>query len=175
MRQHIAKTKERTWLRKGFLLEEAYYLSEISRAGAKAPYIQAMIRHRIALKAAARRYDWSVGEYRKRIVKDYEKFGLPKFKGGNYKQYIKKYLYDYFTEFKDRTPTDPTYESPKKKRRVRIRSGVKAQVTKRQMLGNKILELNDKISRAIMRGNQVQRRELEMQRNRYQAQLDNLR
>lgn len=175
MRRHIAKTKRSTWARRGFLPEEQYFLSEISRAGAKAPYIQAMMRHRIALNAVRVKYHWTVAEYRRRIVADYQKLGLPKFIGGSYKQYIIKHFYYYFTEFKDRIPYDPTYESPKKKKRIRVKGVTKAQSSKRGMLVNKIGNFNQKITRAIGKGDQTQRRELERERNRYQTQLDNLR
>ena len=179
-RRHIVKTRVSSWTRRGFTSEEAYYLSEISKAGAKAPYIQAMIRRRLSLNANRVRYEWSANEYRRRIIEEYQKFGLPKYKGGNYRWYIDKYFYDYLTALKDKTPKDPEYESPRKKdyRRSRTKTGTskpKAQTSKRKMLRMKINEYNDRINRAAMRGDQTLRHELERARNRYQTQLDNLR
>lgn len=175
MRRHIQKTRQSTWARRGFLPEEFYFLSEISVQGAKAPYIMAMRRRRSSLNANRVKYHWTITEYRRRVVADYQKMGLPKFIGGSYKQYIQRHFYDYFTEFKDKTPYDPTYESPKRKGRVRVRGEGKAQTGKRQMLSNRITMLNEQIGRASLRGDQKERRRLEAERNRYQIELDNLR
>ena len=173
MRKHIQRTLPRTWIKKGFLPEEAYFLSELTRAGAQAPYIQAMSRHRSSLNANRVRYGWSKAEYRRRVVADYKKLGVTPFKGGSYAQYLKKHFYDLFTIYKDKTPATE-YISPRKKRRVRPAGETKAQATRRKMLIDKIAQLNIKINRAIMNNNQVERKRLETQRNNYQNQLDRL-
>lgn len=175
MRRHIAKTHKSTWARRGYLPEETLYLSEISRAGARAPYIRAMTRHRIALNANRVRYGWSVEEYRRRIIKDYEKLGLPKFVGGSYKQYLKRNFYDILTEFKDRTPYDPEWQTPRRKKMIRIKGEPKAQTSRRKMLYQQLEDNASKQRRVIASNDQRELRQLQKQRDGIQRKIDNLR
>lgn len=176
MRRHIIKTRPSSWARRGFLIEERYFLSEISRAGARAPYVQAMSRRRISLNANRVKYGWTMREYRRRVYAEYVKVGVrEKGKWETYRHYFKATFYDYFTAWKERTPLDPEWETPRKKRLWRVKGEPRAQTTKRKMLQAKVVGLNDKITRAMMRGDQAERRRLESERNRYQMKLDTLR
>ena len=172
-RKHRVKTRPSSWVRRGFLPEEAYYLSEISREGAKAPYILAMRRRRSSLKANATKYGWTKTEYRRRVIADYIKLGMPDKKRLSVRSYINEYFYDYFTVYKDRTPKDPEYESPRNKRR-KVTKVSRPTTSRAKMLRNKIDELNTKISRASLTGNQRLLRELEKERNITQNKYDRL-
>ena len=158
-------TRLNTWLRRGFLPQEAIEFSRISAAGMKAPYIQAMIRKRISLNAARVRYGWTKREYRKRILDEYKAKGVRR-------MITPKTIWDYFSWWKDTVPIPDDWTSPGKKRRRRTTRRV--QSTKRDMLRNKISSLNDQITRAIRSNDQRLRRTLELERNRYQNQLDAL-
>lgn len=165
MRKHIVKTRESTWIRRGFLKQEAYYLSELSRAGAKAPYILALRRHRSALLGAKAKYGWSQREFNKRVIKDYEKLVLPKYKGGSYKQYLKKHFYDLFELYKDKVPVGKEYKSPTKKDRRKYKIVNKPQKTMKESLQSKLDDNEMKIRQAIASGNQPERRRLEKERD----------
>lgn len=166
-------TFRRTWIRRGFLSYEAIKLSAISPAGSKAPYIQHMIRRRISLNANRVRYKWSNREYLHRIMEDYARAGLFKSKRETYQHFFQRAFREYFLWYKDTTPTDPTWQTPKPKKTVRRRKGErKAQYTKRRMLRKRIDDLNEQIGRASLRGDQRLRRELETLRNSYQMDLD---
>jgi len=175
-RKHVVRTRTSTWERKGFTPEEARWLSEISRAGSEAPYIQALMRSRHSLIAHKVRYGWSTEKYRQMVAKKYEQLGIAPFRGGSYSQYLKKHFYDMLTAYKDRTPYEPEWKTPRKKRYgVRVKGEPKVQTSRRKMIVNKIAELNNKINKAVARGNQRERRLLEKERNSWQTKLDNLR
>ncbi len=166
-------TFRRTWARRGFLPYETIKLSALSPAGSKAPYIRRMIRKRVSLNANRVRYGWSNREYLHRIMEDYARAGLVKGKYETYAKFFQRAYREYFLFYKDTTPTDPTWETPKPKKTVRrIKGERKAQYTKRQMLRKRIEGLNEQISRASLRGDQQLRRRLEVERNSYQLDLD---
>ena len=156
-------TRIRSWLRSGFLPEEALEFSRISRTGTKAPYIQAMLRKRRSLNAARVRYGWTRREYRKRILDDYAKKGVRR-------RITSKTIWDYFGYWKDIIPIPDDWTSPRRRRRKTVSR--RPLTTKRDMLRAKIDTLNDQISRASMRSNLSQMRKLEIERNRYQNQYD---
>lgn len=180
LRRHIPKTRASSWVRRGFLPEEAYYLSEISSAGANAPYIRAMRRRRSSLNANRVKYGWDMAQYRRRVVADYQRVGirgrsrdrLGRFE--SYADYFRKVFYDYFTVFKDTTPLIPEWKTPRRKKRIRVKGETKPQANKRRMLRIKIDDFNQRINRASARGDQILRRQLEHERNSYQIQLDSL-
>lgn len=166
-------TFRRTWIKRGFLAYEAIKLSAISPAGSKAPYIQRMIRKRVSLNANRVRYKWSNREYLHRVMEDYARAGLYKGKRESYAKFFERTFREYFLWYKDTTPTDPTWQTPKPKRFIRRHKDErKSQYTKRQMLRKRIDTLNDQISKASLQGNQRLRRELEITRNSYQMDLD---
>jgi hypothetical protein len=123
------------------------------------------------MKGAAVRYHWSAKEYRRRLIQDYAKLGIPEFKGGNFSWYINKYFYDYFTAWKDKTPYDKEYESPKTKSRIRYKDVSKPQKTMRQAIQQQ-LDINaSKQRQAIGRKDQVELRRLQRERDGIQKRL----
>lgn len=165
-------TFRRTWVRRGFTAYESIKLSAISPAGSKAPYIQRMIRRRLSMNANRVQYHWSSLEYLHRIMQDYARAGLYKGKRENYHDFFQRCFRQYFLYYKDTTPTDPTWQTPKPKRTVRrVKGERKAQYTKRQMLKKRIEDLNEQISKASLRGDQRLRRQLEITRNSYEMDL----
>lgn len=178
LRPHTERVHSRTWERRGFLPEERYWLSEISRAGSQAPYIRNMIYQRTQhLLNNARRYGWSVSRYREEVAEVYVDAGVrPRRRRESIRHYILDTFYDYLNILKDRVPAGVDYESPKRKRRVRKPRGERVgQTTIRRQLRQHIDDLNTKIGRASLRDDQKERRRLERERNVAQNQLDNLR
>ena len=168
-------TRISTWLKRGFLPEEAAEFSRISAAGTQAPYIQAMVRKRLSLNAARVRYHWSKRTYRLRIAQEYKNKGVSPqaaFPGLVSRKKQSNLIWDYFNAWKWIAPAPDEWTSPKRKRKTTMPSKRSPQTTKRGMLKDKISRLNDQISRAALSNNKPLRRSLELQRNRHQIELD---
>ena len=174
MREHKVHTKPESWAKRGFLPEEQYFLSEISKAGAQAPYIQAMSRKRISLNANRVKYKWTKADYRRRIVAEYVRMGLrDKGKRESFKHYFNDLFWYYFEAWKNITPFDPEWETPKRKRKFWKEKGeTKAQTTRRKQRVQRIKDYDQSIIRATVRGDQKERHRLEVARNRVQNELD---
>ncbi len=178
-RSPYQKTSPRYYSRRGFLKPEQYWLSEISIAGRNAPYIKAMVRTRISLNANRKKYNWTTQEFVKRIYREYLRRGVrPKRRWESYADYFKKVFYDYlgwWKDHKDIFPGGDDWETPRRKSRKPSKVKPKAQRSRRDMLLQQISDYNDKINRAISKGDQRERAILERQRNNLQNRLDSLR
>ena len=181
MREHIVHTKPESWAKRGFLPEEQYFLSEISRAGARAPYIQAMSRRRISLNANRVKYKWTRAEYRRRVVDDYVRMKQrEKGKWESFRHYFKELFWYYFEawfeKWIDKMPLPTEWITPKSKRTFwKLKGETKAQTTRRKQKENRIKDYNEAIVKATIRGDQKERYRLERIRNRLQNELDNMR
>jgi len=177
LRTHRERTHIGTWKRRGFLPEERYWLSEISKAGSIAPYIRIMVYQRTQhLLNNKIRWKWSERRYREEVAESYEDMGVrARRRRESIRHYILSTFYDYLALFKKQEPEGVEYESPKKRRRARLPKGKRvAQTTKRRQLRQKIDAWNDKIRVASARGDREAMRRLERERNQYQNQLDKL-
>jgi len=174
-RKHYIRTNPSTWRRRGFLPQESLFLAELTREGMKAPHIQAMMRRRSSLNANRVKYGWTAQEYRERVVAEYAKRGIrQKSKYEPYTQYLKTNFYKLFKWYQREVPAGD-WETPRKKRVHKVTGKIKAQATKKQQLMKKKEDWNDKIVKAMKRGDQPERARLERERNQIQTQLDNLR
>lgn len=174
-RRHIQRTRPTTWLRRGFLTVEAYFLSEVSGAGAKSPLIQTIIRQRRSLNANRARYKWTPQEYEKRVERLFIRYGV---RARNPRETMAHYLYKTFYEYLNAVKADENFEEtprPKSRRKsTPSQKQIKLRSTKKQAIRKKIDIKNDEIRKAMRYGDQKLREKLEKERNRLQNQHDKL-
>lgn len=174
-RKHKTRTHRATWGRVGFLPVEQHYLSEISRDGSKAPYIQAMIKRRRGMLNEAIRDRQSLYEYQRRVLGEYESVGIrAKGRWETYAQYFDRTFYDYLIIYQERY-YDPEWISPKKKRRLQTKGKkAKEENVRLKQLRQEKEAWNDKINKAIQRQDIPELRRLEVQRNKVQNKIDRI-
>jgi hypothetical protein len=167
-------TNAEIWQRRGFLPFEVNALQELHSAtmakGRQAPFIRAMVRHRMAIVANARRYEWNAERFTDYIVSEYSRYGINVEGKNSY--------YDYLTAWKNKWKNnkgqsdDPHWTTPREKRRVT--GEPKVQSTKRKMLFAQKDALIPKYRQAIQSGNDKERRAIERENNRLQYEIDSL-
>ena len=174
--RHRERTRVGTWRRRGFLPEERYYMSEMSRSGTASPAIQGMIKQRVMrLLSNKARYGWTQRQYRLHVVAEYERCGIrARRKRESIRHYILKTYYDYFEYFKKTEPGGMDYDYLEERKMKLLKSDKVKHPTMRKQLKRNIEDWNRKILGAMQRGDQEERKRLERERNNYQRRLDRL-
>ncbi len=182
-----------TWKSMGFLPAEAEEFHKIGQQGMEAPYIQAMIKDRIALRQKANQQGISQREYRKWVNQEYaskvEKVRAlytykTKGKHGRARELaiargtkVSNKVWEYFKWYQEnKIPEGSTWRSPEPIRRKRVISSKrKKQQSRLGKLEARRDEWNDKINTSIGKGNIPLLRRQEYQRNKVQRTIDTIR